>query len=56
MLFYGCVLPAMIKENKNDQSTKKRKINSTTVVLIIFTLCMIGPILKLISEVYTLIS
>lgn len=56
MLFYACVLPALMKDKeKKNQLNKKSKINSATLVLVLFVLCMVGPILKLASEVCTLL-
>ena len=56
MFFYAGVLPAMMKDKKKDEkSTKKSNTTLTILVLTIFTLCMAGPMLKLVTEICALI-
>lgn len=56
MLFYACILPALMKDKKKDEnSTKKSNKTSTILVLTLFALCMAGPMLKLVNEICALI-
>lgn len=57
MLFYVGVLPVLMSDNtnKDDKSVKKSQKNLSTIILVLFALCMGGPMLKLISEICALI-
>lgn len=50
MLFYACLLPALMKEKEHKLNKK-----STTFILVLYTLCMGTPILKMLSEICELI-